>query len=499
MGKARILVVDDDPVIRQLIAATLESGNLEAVACGRPEEAVELARAQGVDAVVLDLMMPGMSGFEVLGQFRNDPFLGHTPILILSAKTAGEDRAEGLRAGADDYMAKPFDPAELLIRVERLATGRGGKPDVILAGELGGLAAGDILQQVLASGMNGVLHIGGRPPGWVAVHEGAIRAAACGSLEGEPALLVLLDRREGRFRFLKSDEAGAAGGDGVTLGLQGALMQLAWLEDELERHRAFLPGPDVPLVREMDGPALESECERLEDVLSWFEERSGATLRQLEEAGVMAPQQARLAVAMAVSEGLLTVGNTEAGRTGMGTEGEVAGPSEAIDGLCTLLESRSVVGGRAPGVVHVLVAVAPTRWEPFVDEFIGGFPDDLLGRSVDQVLAELRTSGSASLRVRCSGQTLLLHVHRLGGLSALRARAFLTLAAFIVLAPSVTPSQGEEEFLGALDQVAGRGDTEIIVVPSTDGLPEDVQLPEGSRIASRIPESLEALLETLLG
>ncbi len=493
MGRAKVLVVDDDPAIRQLLAATLAGNGFEPILCEDPQRAVERARSSGVEAVVLDLMMPGMSGFEVLDQLRRDPLVAHIPVLILSAKSAGSDRVEGLRAGADDYLAKPFDPAELVIRIGRLVSGHGRERDVILSGELGGLSAGDILQQVLASGIDGVLHVGGAPPGAVVVHEGQIRAVRCGELEGESALLVLLERRSGRFRFLRSD-VGSNQPEDEAIGLQGALMQLAWLEDELERNRQHLPPPGAPLhPARPDEEPEESECSAIGTVLAWFRDHPGSSLADLESAALLAPAEARLAVAILCRDGFLEALNT--------AEEESPAPdiSESIEALCVRLEARAVVLGKAPGVVHLLLAVAPERWEGFVGEFTATFPSELLGRPTEHVVEELRGNGSASLRISCTDRTLLLHAHRLGGLSGLRAKAFLSLASFIVLVPSGAPSREEIEFIDALEKSAGSGERSLVVVPPDEGRGEGLRIPSGARIADRIPATLEELLEVVLG
>ena len=116
-SRTRVLIVDDDPLIRGVVRAVLEDGayDLEEAASG--EEALRSARRFPPHLVLLDVMMPGMNGFEVAQRFREDPELKGAVIVMLTAKDAPEDRARGMDSGADAYFTKPFSPLELLTTV----------------------------------------------------------------------------------------------------------------------------------------------------------------------------------------------------------------------------------------------------------------------------------------------------------------------------------------------------------------------------------------------
>lgn len=118
---ARILVIDDDPDILLIIEHALEQAGHHVVTSSDPTRVAELALEHHVDTVILDVMMPDLTGFEALKVLREQPRTGGVPILFLSARSQSEDRVRGLREGADDYMTKPFDVEELVLRVERLA------------------------------------------------------------------------------------------------------------------------------------------------------------------------------------------------------------------------------------------------------------------------------------------------------------------------------------------------------------------------------------------
>jgi two-component system OmpR family response regulator len=113
-ARARILVVEDEPQLRNLIRLYLEREGHRVTDAGDGTSALAAYDADGADLVILDLMLPGMQGETVLEALRD---AGDVPVLITSAKRSDAERIAGLRAGADDYLAKPFNPHELTARV----------------------------------------------------------------------------------------------------------------------------------------------------------------------------------------------------------------------------------------------------------------------------------------------------------------------------------------------------------------------------------------------
>jgi DNA-binding response OmpR family regulator len=114
--RRRLLLVEDDPTLRQALTFNLTREGYEVTGAADGEAALEAARSDRLDLILLDVMLPGMSGVEVLRVLRREGIT--TPVIILSAKGDEIDRVVGLKIGADDYVAKPFSRPELLARIE---------------------------------------------------------------------------------------------------------------------------------------------------------------------------------------------------------------------------------------------------------------------------------------------------------------------------------------------------------------------------------------------
>lgn len=110
----RILVVEDDPSIAELLQDYLEVNGFEVTICGNGIDGLKTIRENAYDLIILDVMLPGLDGFEILKNIRDE---NDIPVLIVSAKKEELDKIRGLRLGADDYITKPFSPGELVARV----------------------------------------------------------------------------------------------------------------------------------------------------------------------------------------------------------------------------------------------------------------------------------------------------------------------------------------------------------------------------------------------
>ncbi len=131
----RILVVDDEPDIVALVAYHLAKTNYRVSTASNGTDALAIARQERPSLLVLDLMLPGMSGFDVLEHIRAQESTRHIAVLMLTARKEEQDRIRGLSLGADDYLTKPFSPQELVLRVGailRRTTGTSDAPTDLL-------------------------------------------------------------------------------------------------------------------------------------------------------------------------------------------------------------------------------------------------------------------------------------------------------------------------------------------------------------------------------
>jgi two-component system OmpR family response regulator len=134
----RALVVDDEPSITELIRAVLDYEGWQVCTAGTGQDALTLTRTFDPDVVVLDVMLPDLTGFEVIERFRREGF--DAPVLFLTARDATEDRVQGLTLGGDDYVTKPFSLDELVARLHallrRAGITEGGRDHVLQVADL---------------------------------------------------------------------------------------------------------------------------------------------------------------------------------------------------------------------------------------------------------------------------------------------------------------------------------------------------------------------------
>jgi DNA-binding response OmpR family regulator len=126
----RVLVVEDDARLRAILTQALSEQGIAVESAQDGPRGLEMALSRPVDAIVLDVMLPGMDGFAVLAGLRRARVTA--PVLMLTARAAVEDRVRGLDLGADDYLPKPFDVQELLARLRALMRRPGGERSVVL-------------------------------------------------------------------------------------------------------------------------------------------------------------------------------------------------------------------------------------------------------------------------------------------------------------------------------------------------------------------------------
>ncbi len=146
MAKTKILAVDDERNITTILKAYLEREGYEVITAHTGQEALQLAQNEAPDLIILDLMLPGLSGEEVMKQLRRDG--SGVPVIMLTAKTNLEDKLYGLSIGADDYIVKPFSSQEVVARVKTIL--RRSEPEKVPLTDLLTLAGGRLEIDMMA-------------------------------------------------------------------------------------------------------------------------------------------------------------------------------------------------------------------------------------------------------------------------------------------------------------------------------------------------------------
>lgn len=119
----KILIVDDDFTVTELMKALVKMNGHEPITVNDSLQAIDVAKSVNPDLITLDLMMPGLSGFDLCKLFHDDPKLSNIPIIIISAKDDPESKRQAMEAGAKDYLTKPFNVDEFLDRINSIMSG----------------------------------------------------------------------------------------------------------------------------------------------------------------------------------------------------------------------------------------------------------------------------------------------------------------------------------------------------------------------------------------
>ncbi|MCL6431083.1 MAG: response regulator [Anaerolineae bacterium] len=195
----KILIVDDDPHALRLVSYAFEAEGYQVAVASSGAEALARLASERPDLVVLDVMMPDMSGLEVCQRIRANPATARLPILMLSARGLVADRVSGLRSGADDYLAKPADTSELLARAEALLA-RAAYPPARTGRVLAFLGAkGGVGTTTVAVNVGALLATGGYSVALVELRPGYGTARALLRLDPETDLGGLLAKAPGEI------------------------------------------------------------------------------------------------------------------------------------------------------------------------------------------------------------------------------------------------------------------------------------------------------------
>ncbi len=254
----RVLIADDDHLSLQLMRDSLAKLSVAVLEARDGEEVMRLAKAEGPDLILLDVMLPRMDGFQVAALLKQDPATAEIPVMFVSALGAPKDKVRGLNLGAEDYIVKPIHPEELQVRVQmvfrRIQPSRRGAP--MASGQLAAMNLPSLIQMFEGERRTArLLLTRGEAHGEIVFENGIITRAAQGARKGKAAVYQLLTWREGSFHMALPDASSQVGGP-VDAPTQALLMEGMRRLDEIPRLRLGLADPPI----RMDVPAALREA-----------------------------------------------------------------------------------------------------------------------------------------------------------------------------------------------------------------------------------------------
>lgn len=494
---ARILVLETDPVSAAMLEDRLHVAGHRAMLSEDPERAVSAAADDPADLVILAMELPAVPGLEVIRQLKSRRETRSMPIVALSDSGESGDRLAALKAGADEFLTRPVEVEELLLRVHRLLGHRGEAP-AVMQGDLASHPSWELVQYIQQAGKSGELVIrGSRGSGTLKAQGGRVATARFRDLRGRDALLAMLDTKEGHFRLTTEEADGEPATEGFAI--QEVLMEAAWIEDQLAKRRKHLPATGAPLylVQQQQPPVDEALASLpVAEVFGHLREHPGARIYDLIHSLVEAPSKVRLTVAWLVEQGAAAPDATDQG--GAMSTVEISSSMVLELAVHNLLSSARDAGYDVSNLSYLLLAEPGVQAQvvELVENEAGFRSIPALSRLVEQL--KLRQGGSADFVTEHG--TLALHVQILTPAIRPQIEAIVPVCAGVM----IWLDQGGEADLigGVIRRLDAAGDTAIgvIVAPSEatrQTLSEVTSGVRGWKTVRHAPKSLIGVLRLL--
>lgn len=485
---AKVLVIEKDSVFAAVLEDRLRVAGHAVRVLSDAAKAPAVALESQADLVLLDAGSEPAA--EAVQALRGQEGTRSLPVLALSDRNEGPDRVAALKAGADDYLARPVDLEELLIRTERLLGGRGAEQ--MLQGDLATHPLWAVLQYLQQVRKTGSLRVrSGNTSGTVALRDGEPVSARWQTMRGREAFLALLCAEEGSFRF---DGAAPPTGAPEPLAVNELLMYSAWLKDELENRRPFLPATGEPLQTLTDFPPRVGEefgGLPLQRILTRVHEQPGIRLFDLIAEETQAPLTIRLTVAWLVEHGLVATRD----------RAPEAAPQNTMELSSAMVFDVAIIGlldaarkaGFDTAALPCLFLVEPSAWpalRKLIQEAPGFRTNEALNRLVEQM--ELRKAGSATLTV--DRGKLSLHVQALTKAAQTQIAAILPgCAGVLVWIDGPEGVELAQTVVQRLDATGGRA-SGMLVAGTAAVQKEAERLSGGSRRWRTSPHAPKSLL-----
>ena len=299
---ANILIVEDEPVYNKYIQTIFEEAGHHACGVLDPLEVLPLTKNQPLDAIVLDVGLPNLSGWDLLTTLRNQAKTRHTPIVMVSGEGDTPNRIKGIKLGASDFLKKPLDPVELLVRVEGLIQ-RFPHPGE-LSGDLKAYSMTEILQSLSNGQKTGILDLLVEPLfGNMEFLSGRLVHAQYGRLTGAEACASMLALEKGEFRFQVTEDRDIQADQGP-INIEATILSWAKNKDDLKRYEYHLP--DLKKGLSITGKKVkvpdELQSLPIAAVLQELQAKPGQTTEQLLNDPIAATDKIRLSLAWLISE-----------------------------------------------------------------------------------------------------------------------------------------------------------------------------------------------------
>lgn len=294
---AKILIIDDDVAVITLIKALLQHSGHEVFALTNPNDVPHFLEMHEVDAVLCDLIMPEMSGWEVYEFLRRQPATLELPVLFVSGTTDVAHKVRGIRSRYCDFINKPFEPPELLARLEKLINSTVTDQD--LHGDFSTFSFEELTQSLEQNAKTGILDVvTDRAKGHLSFCKGAITEAVFDGFEGRGAFMAMVTLDRGYFWFRIQNVTTQS----QALSVQSMIMESVYWRDELERlpftagldQRIHWNAPDSDLPKELQSP-------RALEVVGYMRNNPGVQVRDLFEQKIMAPLELKFTLAHLLS------------------------------------------------------------------------------------------------------------------------------------------------------------------------------------------------------